>query len=327
MIKLARHIPVAACLALLALIAGCLQVETRVTLHEDGSATIAERVQFSKRLLEFRTKQLPKEGMAAFLSRESVLKRVKQMGKGARLVSHKIQDGEKGSRESIAVFKIPKIVDLRYVSPFLGTPDYAKHHVVRCRELPMYRNTWDGKRAGYLAVQFTAGGRGGKVAYKVASPATLQMFRHLRPVFQDMMKGFALKFEFEGYSAVGVRRAGQRGRRARTTRACLIDVSSEDLDQYGSSFFGNEEAMVELLQMQINGPNVRRNCAGFSENLTIPLFRFGASAPEIIFPPSPYYFDKYFKGKMLDFGRDGTRQADPRKDIYRPGKAAKKSGG
>ena len=31
---------------------GCLQIETRIKLHEDGSATITERLQFSKRLLD-----------------------------------------------------------------------------------------------------------------------------------------------------------------------------------------------------------------------------------------------------------------------------------
>jgi len=307
---------------LLALAAwGCLHLETRVKLHDDGSATITERLQFSKRLLEFRGKTPAGKPIVSLLEKDAVLRRMKHMGKGIALVSHKVRDAEKGARESVTVFKIPKITDFRYASPFLGTGDYAKHNVVTCREIPMYANSWNGKRAGYLAVAFGSGSRTGKVTYKTPSPAEAQVYRHLRPVFRDMLKGLRLKFVVEGYAPVSVRRAGQRGRRARTRLAHLIDVSDQDLDRYGSSFLGNEEVMLELLQMHINGPNVRANCGGYSENLTVPLFRFYNPRVEVMFQPSQHYFDKYFKGKTLNFGRAGTRKADPRKDIYDPTKA------
>jgi hypothetical protein len=304
-------------------LSGCLQLDTHVRLHEDGSGTITERLQFSKRLLEFRGKG-GKPILAPLLQKSAVLKRMKQMGKGMRLVRHEVRDAERGAKEYVAVFKIPRLTDFRYVSPFLGTPDYPEHPVITCHERPMYRNTWDGKRAGWMAISFRCSSkRGGRVTYKTPTPAAAQPYRHLQPVFENMMRGLRLKFTFEGYGPVSVRRGPQRGRRARTHRADLIDFSADDLDRAGSKFLANEEVMLELLQMQINGPNVRRNVSGFSENLTVPAFFFYRAGPDIIFRPSRYYFDKHFKGKELDFGRHGKRTADPKKDIYKPSPSKK----
>jgi hypothetical protein len=310
-------------IALLAFaMAGCLQIETHVKLHENGSATITERVQFSKRLLQFRDKKNPKLNIAGLLEKQAVLDRMKHMGKGIALVSHKVRDAEKGARECVSVFKIPQITDFRYVSPYLGKGDYAKEKAIVCKTWPYYKNSWTRTRAGWMAIGFhSVSKRHGKPGYKVPSPADIQVYRQLKPVFADMLKGFRLKFVFEGYGPAVVRRAGQRDSGTRTHLAHLIDVSSENLDRYGAKFLANEEVMAELLQMQINGPHVIAN-SGYGS--TSQLFRFYDGGCEVMFRPSKHYFGKHFVGKTLSFGRFGTRKADFKKDGYHPEPNGKK---
>ncbi len=313
-VRLAVRCLAAALLPLLSL-AGCLQLDTHVKLHEDGSATITERLQFSRRLLEYRGEGVPEEGIESLLRREAILERMRHMGEGIEMVSHEVRDADRGAREAVSVFKIPKLTDFKYVSPYVGAGNYAEHHVIECREWPMFENTWDGRRAGWMAIQFRAPGAGSGPEAGQTSPADAQVYRHLQPVFQDMMDGLHLKFTFECYSPVVVRRAGQRAAGTRPRKAHLIDFAWDNNDQSGSDFLGNEEVMIELLQMYFNGPNMQRQ-SGFADS--IPLFRFGNRAPEFLFQPSRHYFDEYFAGKDLNFGRAGQRQADPERDVYRP---------
>jgi hypothetical protein len=306
--------------AVLLTTAGCLQVETRVKLHEDGSATITERVQFSKRLLEFRDPENPELRVARFLEKAAVLGRMKHMGKGIRLKSHTVRDAEKGARECVSVFTIPDITDLRYVSPFLGKNDYTKDHVLICKIFPLHSSSWSGQRGGYMTARWqSARGTKGPREYKGISPERRQAYRQLRPVFADMLRGFHLKFVFECYAPAIVRRASQRDAGTRTREAYLIDVSGENLDRGGSLFVGDEEAMAQLLQGKINAHFVRSNC-GFSATGKMPLVRFYSGTTDVMFRPSKYYFDKYFKGKTLSFGRHGKRKASFAKDGYHPEK-------
>lgn len=297
-------------------VTGCLQIDTRVKLHENGSATITERVRFSKRLLEFGSKEQPDLNIASLLEKPVVLERMKHMGKGITLVSHKVRDAEKGSRECLSVFRIPAVENFRYVSPYIGKADYAKQKGLACKIYPLLSNSWTGRRAGYMEIDFVSaskGQRGG--TYKGISPADRQVFRRLKPLFQDMLRDFELKLVFESYAPVVVHRAGQRNRGTRTHEAHLIHVSGENLDRYGARFIDNEEAMADLLQVAINGPHVRANC-GFGS--TSQLFRFENGGCGIMFRPSKDHFDKYFAGKTLNFGKGVKRKADFKKDGYRP---------
>jgi hypothetical protein len=311
--------------ALLLASAGCLQVETRVKLHEDGSATITERVQFSKRLLEFRDPDNPKLQVARFLEKSAVIDRMKHMGKGIQLKSHTIRDAEKGARECVSVFTIPSITDLRYVSPLLGKTDYTKDNVLICKTFPLYSSSWSLERAGYMTARWqSTRGTNGPREYKGISPEQRQLYRQLRPVFADMLRGFQLKFVFECYAPAIVRRAPQRDAGTRTHLAHLIDVSGDNLDRGGSLFVEDEEAMAQFLQGKINAHYVRSNC-DFSATGKMPLFRFGSGTTDVMFRPSKYYFDKYFQGKTLNFGRHGKRKASFAKDGYHPEKNRKGS--
>jgi hypothetical protein len=168
-----------------------------------GSATITERVQFSKRLLEFRDPENPNRTIARFLEKPAVLERMKHMGQGIRLVSHKVRDAERGARECVSMFSIPQITDFRYVSPYVGKADYAKQPALVCRTWPYYRNTWDGKRAGRMAIGFYSASKGrGKVEYKPPSPADLRgceiQFRPSKHYFDKHFTGKTLDFGRHG---------------------------------------------------------------------------------------------------------------------------------
>ncbi|MFO7899065.1 MAG: hypothetical protein R6V58_08395, partial [Planctomycetota bacterium] len=145
---LPRRLTAVAALSLLA--AGCLQIETHVKLHEDGSATITERVQFSGRLLEAQDKGDPKRDLADLLEKKTIEERVKHMGKGAKLVSHEIRDAARGARECVSVVRIPDIADFQYVSPFFGKKDYGGQKKLVCKVYPLYKSSWTGTRAGYM---------------------------------------------------------------------------------------------------------------------------------------------------------------------------------
>jgi hypothetical protein len=311
-----------ACVAALS-VTGCLQIETTVKLHEDGSATITERVQFSMRLLEYRDAKRPKFRMAALLEKAAVDERMKHMGKDIQLVSHKVQDGERGSRESISVFKIPKITDFRYVSPFFGKTDYPAQKALVCRIQPLYSESWTGTLAGYMLMTLaSASGPAKSPPYNPGTPADRQVARNLHPMFEDMLKDFQLKFVLECYAPVLVfrRRTGggrDRGFRTLTHRAHLIDISGENLGGGGQRFIANEEAMADVLQLFINGPHAKGN-TGFGA--TSQLFRFDNGSLAVMFRPSRYFFDKYYEGKELNFGhsRRGKRKADFKRDGYDP---------
>jgi hypothetical protein len=186
----------------------------------------------------------------------------------------------------------------------------------RCRESAVYRTYY--MRAGNVAVDFVTGPGTRKDEPKPLSPVQLQEYRRLRPVLKDMLKGFHVKLAVESYAPVEVFRHGQRNRRARSKVCYLVDVSDGNRDRFGASILDSEEFMLEVARMALDGPHIREHCAGFASDLTVPLIRFSSTGWKILFKPSRHYFDKFFKGKKLDFGRGQVRTADPKKDIYRP---------
>ena len=298
------------------LVAGCLQIETLIRLHEDGSATITERLQFSKRLLDLASKSKAAEGVASLLTKQAVLGRMKHMGKGVSLVSHKVRDGEKGARESIAVFKIPDFRQFRYVSPYLANFSYPKHTVLKCNMFPIYTTTWYGRVAGQVAVTFTPASSErpprqpkGWRPPPPPTPRDLQILRDLRPVFRDLMTDFSLRVRFESYAPLRFRQYYRyRGQRAGTKVYDLIDFSHKDLDQHGFEFLANEEIMLELLRLQLQGGNLIDTVKGHAGNLTVPVYH-PRGIPEVYFRPSRPFFDKYLSGKKLNFTE---RQGGPR---------------
>jgi len=300
------------------LAAGCLQIDTRIVLHEDGSATITEKLRFSKRLLDLQDKAGGKLHLSALLEKAAALERMKHMGKGIRLVSHKVHEVEKGALESVAVFHIRDLNDFRYVSPFPSYVDYSKNNVIRCRLYPLYKSESYVGTAGEMAVLFwplknpQREGRPakGKPLPKGPSPRELQAYRELRPVFRDILQDFKLRLTFESYAPIRATGFGHRGRKAGVNYVDLIDFSYDDLDNHGGPFLGNEEIMIDLLRWQLGSANIVNHTRGFAGNLTLPVYLPWGSkycpwrgSSGIFFKPSLALFNRYFKGRKLDYSR------------------------
>ncbi|MFO7898375.1 MAG: hypothetical protein R6V58_04865, partial [Planctomycetota bacterium] len=261
--------------------------------------------------------------------------RVQQMGEGAKLVSHKIRDAEKGAKESVSVIEVPHINNFRYVSPYLARYNYPKHNVLKCHMFPVYETTWYGRIAGQVAVKFQPASserpprrKKDEPPPKGPTPVDLQVYRDLQPVFQDMMKGLQLRLVFESYAPLRFRQYYRyRGQRAGTKEYDLIDFSADDLDRHGFEFLGNEEIMLELLRLKLGGGDIQATTKGHAGNLTVPVYH-PSGIPEVYFRPSRRFFDKHLKGKTLKFTKrqGGPRKADFKQIGYHPKKTKQGEG-
>jgi hypothetical protein len=155
----------------------------------------------------------------------------------------------------------------------------------------------------------------------VMSPVDAQVFREISPVFRDMLRGFQLKLTFVGYAPVFYG-PNPRGRRGRSKSVDILHVDGADLDKYGYMFFENEEIMLDLVRWQIGSADVADHLRGYGANLTLPvmtpygskhMWSIGYSGNRVYLPPSRRLFDRYFKGKKLDFAQ--WRASPPEKHV------------
>lgn len=297
-----------------------MQIDTRVLLHEDGSATITEKLRFSRRLLDLDNGNAENgsAGISSLLSKEAALERMKHMGEGITLVSHEVDDVASGARESVSIFRISDLNNFQYISPWLAYADYAENNVIKAKLYPLYKSRPSANgHAGEMVVNFTYL-KQPKVHVKPEkdqllpsgpSPSELQIYRDLGPVFRDMLKDFRVRFTFESYAPILRSGLGVRGLRSGTQEIDLINFSDKDLDAYGDAFLDNEEVMLDLVRFDFGSPNVVNNVKDFVHNNTLPIFVPHGSAYmwwtggwDIPFKPSRALFDKHFTGKKLDYG-------------------------
>jgi hypothetical protein len=311
------HRYVALLLAMLTLCtAGCFELETTIKMRRDGGATITERVRFSQRLLDFDVNQDGTIKLADLLTKQAVLDRMKHMGKDIQLKSHEIKDVENGAKESVAVFEIDDISELRYASPFLAYLDYAENNIVKFNMEPVLVSNSSGLwRAGTISVWLQPLSqpkrdfppKEGDPPRKEPSPLELQKIRQVQPIFKDMMKGMKVKLTFESYAPLRQVNFGYRGRRSGDYHCDVINFSADNFDKYGINILDNEEVLLELLRGETGGKNIIEHVAGFANNRTVPVFlgygsRHGnVRGGRISFPPSQTLFDRHFDGKMLTF--------------------------
>lgn len=297
-------------LGFLALACGCLQVETHIVLHPDGSGTITERLNFSRKLLDLADNAEADLKLEPLLSKEGALERMKQMGKDIRLVSHETRDGAQASRESVAVYQIPNLADFTYVSPFVARDAQTKTPRLKTVIQPFMGNLASWTPAGRVCVDFQPQYVGKSIAstnLPSRSPLSSQAYRDLRPIFQELMEGLEIKVDFETYAPIeeafygGI---GWRDANVRTRRVDLIDFSaSRDLDAYGYPLMDNEEVMVDLLRGDLNSPWVADTVRDWSKNRTLSALHAGGG---IFFRPSKEYFQKFFEGKTLQYPQRGS---------------------
>lgn len=317
-----------ACLCALAGATGCLQIETRITLMEDGSATITERLRFTRPLLDLAGER--KADLLKLLTKDGALERMKHMGKGMSLIRHQLRDAEGGSKESLTEFKIKDFNEFRYLSPWPSFVDYAKNNMVAFRLEPKYTcgssggQRWAGQIMVHVALlKRPRGPADTKTPPPKPSPAEQQKYRELAPVLRDILKDFHVRLTFDSYSPVGGCSLGVRNRSSGATAVDLINFSSKDLDNWGGLFLRNEEVMLEVVRGKLAGPNITTHVRGYAGNLTLPVFSPYKSAAwfrgiYILIRPSRPLFDRYFKGKMLDY-RPWTRNPPVRAEFNKIG--------
>jgi len=311
----------------LAALTGCMQIDTHVKLNEDGGATITEKVRFSRKLLELSGPVGSDTDIAGLLTKETAQARAKSLGKGCALVSYDVAEIEGAAKQAVAVYKIEDIAELRYVSPYLAYADYEKNHTVKFVLDPKMKSGWEGWSAGEIALRIELLKPG--VAYPRIdlkpgerpppgpSPKSVQLLRDMEPMFQDMLKDFKLKLRFECYGAIRT----QFGIREASTTPKYVDIMSvtdKDLDKYGTSFFENEEIMLEVIQRAFPGDTIAEHVKEWNKNTTVPVFQnWGApkrpwtSGSSIFFRPSQHFFKTFFEGKTLDFVNRGESHPRP----------------
>ncbi len=282
------------------LAAGCLQVEISIKMHQDGSATIDERVHLSRELLEL-DRRLDREPKAEELvGRANIDRRAEQMGEGVVVESHDIERGEDGSIEARTVYRIPDIEDLRLVNPYLAHDRVGR--VMRIRFSPMYERRSGWHRVGHLAMSLVTAEEapplpeGIEEAPPASTPAELQTLRDLRPVFADLLSD----------SEVTIRITyPDDSEHDGTGTIVLFSFKGDDLDAHGRHFLENEEVMLRIMQLDFEAGIIRNHIHGGRRRPTGPTFRgrWYASGRFVI-PPTEHLFDKYFKGRPRSQGGD-----------------------
>jgi hypothetical protein len=297
------------------LLAGCLQLDLRIVVNEDGSATIYERIRFSRQLIDLAGDR--KEELLKLLSKETALDRMKHMGEGVTLVSHELRDADGASKEAMLVYKVDDLNHLQYVSPWFAYPDFADNSTVKFKFEPLYKSrAYRGGRAGEMCVSLeqvkkpVEEARLPENAPPPAGPSPLenQVYRDLTPLFRDMLKDVRIKMTLESYAPITASGLPLRNRRARPKSIDFINFSDKDMDAAGSALLSNEEVMLDLARWRFSSPTIAALTKESETNQTLPAFtprgsRFmwftGSST--VSFKPSRQLFDKYFEGKMLDY--------------------------
>jgi len=285
--------------------AGCLQLEMAIRMDDEGGARVTERLRLSKVLLDISSGMPEGRDISEHLKRPSVLDRMKQMGKGITLVSHEERDLPAGARESVAVFHIPDIEDLRVPNPFVQNHPPAPMHRLLFR--PCYKSHRSGE-VGTVSVGFVRAGpksEAGKDGAKLppaATPLDRQSYRALMSVVEDLARDFQVKVTLTvpNQPAGGRRPAGDR-------TLTLLSFDDKDMDRHAEPFLRNEEAMLALLQFKFRDPAILNHTEVFSRNAHVPVHR-GSKAPyhsdSFRIHPTRHLFKKYYAGRPKAEGGD-----------------------
>lgn len=309
---------------------GCLQLDTTIRLHEDGSATITERFGFSRRLLDMDAGGQPT--LEPLLARAAAEARARRMGPGVELHRHEVRDGERGIRESVTVYRVADLTKIVYQSPFPAQRGNGGLAFSMEPQLGMWRHYWPGP----LWITFAAvpapdvpkdrpSPDDPNLTRSPANPLDMQIFREMVPVFGDMLDEIDIRIRFESYAPIirtdGLVHRGQgmawAGAGDIVDELELIHVTGRSMDQYGYPILRNEEILRELLLGQWDGPFLTDHLRGMTDNPALPtLYRSGRGRAAI--PPSRALFQHYYEGKDIDWsavrhrevGARGKKKAD-----------------
>lgn len=317
----------AACLLALLVLAsaGCMQVETRVKLESDGSATVVERIRFSNRLLDMKLEGSPVADMHKLLDKSVAQKRAGQLGEGCTLSNYTVKDVP-GGKEATATYKIGDLNKLCYCSPFMGFLDYPQNNVMKFKLEPVFKSrAYSGGKAGQMvaSMEFQKEPKGSPQLEKDKkpppgpSPKDLQVFRELLPAVRDMLDGFEMRLTFESYCPISHSGFGLRNRGAQTNEIDFFWFNDKQLDKFGDRFVDNEESMLAIAQLDFGNKTLVDQMHNFANNETMPVFlpigssyMWWGACREVCFRPSKELFDKHFTGKTLNYNEWGEQPTD-----------------
>ncbi len=301
--KLVR--PLAMLAAMLAA-TGCMQLELAVEMHEkDAGATVTERIRFSQTLLHLDEGGGGKVNLVSYLGRQGALNRMKRMGKGVTLVSHAENKLPDGSRESVVVYRIPDIEDLRLPNPFVQNNRPAP--LMRFRFSPTYERRSGSDVIGTIGIGLrVAEGESGPKAGEAdallpETPLDFQMYRDLKPIFADMMNDFEVKvvLTVPGQPA-------ERGRPEGDRLITLLHFHDGHTDRHAEPLIRNEEAMLSMLQLKLGDAPITEHTRNFPRYEQVPVHRgrsnYGSTSFRIW--PTRHLFRKYFAGRPKSQGGD-----------------------
>lgn len=283
---------------------GCVHVDVTVALHDkDFGATITERLRVTRTLKKMCRGPEDMKAVMSHLTKEAAMKRLKNMGKGVTLTSHKKVELPDGSSESISVYTIPNINHLQISNPYIYRHPaslYKFNVAVRTKKKAKNgrMNPAYGKVSIYLRrIKENKLSKG--IVSRVPSPAKQQLFRDLQPVFADMLSDLQIALKITVPTRfIGHHYEGQiRGIRGAPKKMTLFSVSGRDTDMSGGNFFENEEIMIKLLQMDLNNSLIQHHAASFTRNYKTPVLRSGRHQHGFWFYPTRFILDKYFGGK------------------------------
>jgi len=309
-------------LAAMLLAGGCSQLEVNIALNPDGSAEITERMMFSRTQLEQEVGLPGGTRLKDLLTRDRAEKRAQRMGATCKLIRHELRKAADAGVESLAVYSISDINDLRYLPPMFAAP-HQPRSALRIEVGPCYaRRHASPDQPGYMYVQFSMErttsapaparkAQGRKVA--AATPVDRQALRELIPVARDLLKDGRIRITFEAYGDLTcgtypyVYPLRAPGASSPTNKYPLISCSGRDLDAQGKRIVDNEEVMLELLRGDWAGANIRthadwqrgrsnaRAATFYTPDMTWRNCR-------LTFEPSQFHSKKYFDGKLVSQG-------------------------
>mgnify|MGYP006283478967 CR=1 FL=1 len=299
MMEMKTTFMVAVLIVAAALFTGCMQVDIMVEMHDkDPGATITERIRVTRKLLDVCPAGEKRKKLLSHLSKESAQTRLKKMGKGIQLKSHKQDKLPDGSMQSIAVYTIPELRHLRIPNPFVHS-----HPPAARANINYGAAKYKGKLTGRMWLKSRVTNKKNHypkaLIQKVHTPLDRQILRELKPIIVDMISDFQARIRLK----VPTRFSGGYVRNIKEAPkvTTLFSLSGTDLDRYGNGFFENEEIMLALLQMDFNAPDILKHTGTFPNNSSVPVLRAhgyglrGAWAFSI--HPTTYQRRKYLQKK------------------------------
>lgn len=294
-------------LALILAAGGCMQLELAIEMHEeDGGATLTERIRFSEALLDLDAGVGGKIGLSRRLGRTGAQSRMKTMGRGIALKSHAENNLPDGSRESVAVYHIPNIEDLRLPNPFVQSDPPAPAPARRLDFSPIHksnrRHEIGSVRVRVVVAESSEGSGAEPVeAIAAATPLEMQLYRDLQPVFSDLLKDFEVKIVLTVPD-----QPASRGRPSGDRTITLLHFNDKHMDRYAEPFLRNEEAMLSLLQFKWNDAAITDHTKDFPRNPQVPIHRGRSNWASTHFRirPTRHLFRKHFAGRPKSEGGD-----------------------